>query len=149
MDKVYETLSSCSAINNVMVLNKIKDESAFIDENQVELKKFIIAIEDLCITIRNEGYYALKSYFDKFNLLFYKNLCSILLNPSKSYESLSRLMCITLMPLLASDQFRKMEFIKSLLLYEGILMTINGLEPRFTVFRLAGILGREKDLDNY
>ncbi|MDF2685568.1 MAG: hypothetical protein K0S55_749 [Clostridia bacterium] len=148
LDKFENPLFIYSLLEDYIIIKKLNEESKFFKDNII-LKELVKEINNLCVTIRNEGFWSLSKYIDKFNCRFFTNICYILIQPeqpSRSIRSLPALMQYCLKPILISNDFRGIEFIKAILLYEGVLMTIGGLEPKYFNLRLNGIIGNEIDI---
>jgi hypothetical protein len=144
-DKFQNPLFIYSLADDYFIVKKL-NEAAEAYKNNEAITGLIKEIVDLCVTVRKEGFWSLSKYIDKFGCRFYTNICYILIRPeqqSKSIQALPALMNYCLKPVLISDSFGGIEFIKALLLYEGVLMILGGLEPKYVNLRLNGIIGNE------
>lgn len=144
---VNELYSKLRVHNNLYLVNKMKQESKNITEQ--EIQEIIDKAVMLCDIARKKGFYHLIEYSNLFESQFVKDMLYALSEDGcKKLEwSCWLKMTSVFLPYLKTEKLVGKNFMEAVLLYEGILLSCNMYNPSQVKYSLNLLLGRLLEFD--
>lgn len=145
-------LSAMSILNDHLVGQKYMNVCAdiqFTEEEKKELSQTITQVLEVCGIARARGIFAMHDYAAGTDNVFMKNILFLLSEKWMDFVGQSDVVYYWVKPILLSGGLKGVEFLKAILIYEGIIMeTYVGYPLELVEYRLKSLLGENMILED-